>query len=230
VYIGDRDRKQVYDLFAEIGPAMGLRADIATNARLDRAQWAAFLNNCRATIGTEAGTRYLERDDRTALAIRQFLRDRTGRPTLRADGWLHAAVRHLPYGLKDRLKRLLAWSPIRHEALVEDDPDFDEIQARFFANRAPCPVYSKCISSRHFEAAATGTCQILMRGRYNDILEPDLHYIPLAPDLGDAATAVERFRDPAERRRIADAAYALVQDHHTYRRRLASLHRMLSGA
>jgi hypothetical protein len=222
VYIGDQDRNRVYEVFAEIGPAMGLRTDIAMNARFDRPGWAAFLNDCRATIGTEAGTRYLERDDRTTLAIRDFLRDRARGPTIRADGWLHAAVRHLPFGVKDQLKALLARSPIRHEAL--SDVAFDELEARFFAGPTSCPVYSKCISSRHFEAAATGTCQLLMRGRYNDILEADQHYIPLAPDLGDISTAIERFRDPGERQRIADAAFELVQEYHTYRHRLEALH------
>jgi hypothetical protein len=228
VYIGDQERNRVYELFAEIGPARGLRVDLAMNARLDRPNWAAFLNECRGTIGTEAGTRYLERDDRTALAIRDFLRDRARGPTIRADGWLHAAVRHLPYGAKDRLKALLSRAPIRHEGLAQDEAAFDEIEARFFAGRAPSPVYSKCISSRHFEAAATGTCQILIRGRYNDILAADRHYISLAPDLADAPVAIERFRDPAERRRIADAAYEVVQESHTYRRRLAALHETVS--
>jgi glycosyl transferase family 1 len=230
VYIGDRDRNRVYEVFAEMGPAMGLRTDIAMNARLDRPNWAAFLNDCRATVGTEAGTRYLERDDRTALAIRDFLHERARGPTIRADGWLHAAVRHLPYGIKDRLKGLLARSPVRHEALPDDDAVFDEIEARFFAGRAPCPAYSKCISSRHFEAAAAGTCQILMRGRYNDILEADRHYIPLAPDLADVKTAIERFRDVTERQRIADAAYELVQERHTYPHRLAAVYEAVSSS
>ena len=100
----------------------------------------------------------------------------------------------------------------------------------FSPGRPRCPAYSKCVSSRHFEAAATGTCQILVRGRYNDILQADEHYIALDPELGNACAAVERFRDPAERRRIADAAYALVHDAHTYRHRLAALHDMLSYA
>ena len=228
VYIGDQERNRVYQRFAEIGPSHGLRVDLAMNARLNRPAWAAFLNDCRATIGTEAGTRYLERDDRTALAIRDFLSERTRGPTIRADGWLHAVVRHLPYGMKDRLKGLLAYSPIRHEALAEDDAASDEIEARFFTGREPCPVYSKCISSRHFEAAATGTCQILIRGRYNNILEADRHYIPLAPDLADAGAAIERFRDVGERQRIADAAHQLVQDCHTFRHRLAALHKKVS--
>ena len=58
-----------------MGPAAGLRVDIANDRRLDRAEWADFLNDCRGTVGSEAGTWYLERDDRTALAIREFLRE-----------------------------------------------------------------------------------------------------------------------------------------------------------
>jgi hypothetical protein len=224
VYLGDDARNRVYDLFAEAAPAAGLRTDIATDDRLDRPAWARFLNECRGTIGTEAGTWFLERDDRTAFAIREFLRARSHGPTIRADGWLHAAARRLPYPVKSGLRRLLARSAVGHEALDPAGADFAEIEARFFAGRPRCPAYSKCISSRHFEAAATATCQILVRGRYNGILEADRDYIALDDDLGNVGEALERFRDPAERGRIADAAQALVLDGHTYRHRLATLH------
>jgi Glycosyl transferases group 1 len=230
VYIGDDDRNQVYDRFAELGPKAGLRVDIATGSRLARSDWADFLNDCRSTIGTEAGSWYLERDDHTALAIREFLQARSDALTIRADGWLHAVSRRLPYGVKARLRALLALTPLRHEALDAGEHDFAEINARFFADRPRCPAYSKAISSRHFEAAATGTCQILVEGRYNDILEAERHYIALAPNLENAPAAIERFRDPAERRRVADAAHALVHDAHTYRHRLAVLHQAVSAA
>jgi spore maturation protein CgeB len=101
---------------------------------------------------------------------------------------------------------------------------FADIETRFFAGRPRCPVYSKCISSRHFDAAGTGTCQILLRGRYNDILTADEHYIALDPDLANFGDAIARFRDPIERRRVAEAAYALVKERHTYRDRMAALH------
>ena len=228
VYLGDDTRNRVHDVFAKIGPAAGLRVDIANNGRLDRFGWAAYLNDCRGTIGTEAGTWYLERDDRTALAIRDFLRARSKAPKIRADGRLHAAVRHLPYGLKAGLKAVLASSQIHHEAFDSSDADFSEIAARFFTGRPRCPAYSKCISSRHFEAAATGTCQILVRGRYNGILEANRHYIALDADLGNAPAAIEQFCDPAERRRIANAGQDLVHDAHTYCHRLTALHRAVS--
>jgi spore maturation protein CgeB len=226
VYIGDDERNRVFDVFAGIAPERGLRVDIDMNSRLDRPGWAAFLNDCLATIGSEAGSWYLERDDRTALAIREFLSAKSR--TIRADGALHAAFRHLPYGFKTWLRSLVKFLPVGHEALEDPGLNFADIKARFFSNQPRCPVYSKAISSRHFEAAGTGTCQILVRGRYNDILNADEHYIPLDPDMRDAYEALERLTDPAERRRIADCSYALVREAHTYRHRSAALYAMVS--
>jgi spore maturation protein CgeB len=225
VYIGDDERNRVFDTFAGMAPQHGLRVDIDTNSRLDRPGWATFLNDCRATIGSEAGSWYLERDDRTAVAIREFLSAKSR--SIRSDGFLHAAFRHLPYGLKSWLRTLVKFLPVRHEALDDSGVNFAEIQAHFFSDRPRCPVYSKAISSRHFEAAGTGTCQILVRGRYNDILKADEHYIPLDPDMSDAYEAIERFTDPAERRRIADSSYTLVHEGHTYRHRSAALYAMV---
>lgn len=229
-FIGDDERNRVHDLFAHIGPSVGLRVDIDTDHRLDRPGWASFLNDCRGTIGTEAGSWYLEQDDRTVLEVRDFLRARTGPGALRADGLLHALGRRLPYAVKSGVRKLLKISPLHHEAFDEDETSFAEVQSRFFAGRARCPVYSKCISSRHFDAAGTATCQILVRGRYNDILAADEHYIALEPDLSNADEAIARFRDPTQRGRIAHAAYTLVNERHTYRHRLAALHEALCGA
>lgn len=230
VFLGDDERNRVYDTFAEVGPQAGLRVDIDTTSRLDRPGWAAFLNDCRGTIGNEAGSWYLERDDRTAHEVREYIAEKAGRGTLRADGFLHMASRRLPFHLKEALKSLLKRSPLRHEAINQDAVSFEEIWARFFAGRPRCPAYSKCISSRHFDAAGTGTCQLLLRGRYNDILEADHHYIALDPDLGNLTEVIERFRDPTERSRVAEAAYTMVRDRHTYRHRLADLHAMLGAA
>ena len=230
VFIGDDERNQIHDLFSRIGPATGLRVDIDTATRLDRDGWARFLSDCRGTIGTEAGSWYLERDDRTALEIREFVRARGGAGAIKADGLFHALSRRLPYHAKSWLKALLRVSPLRHEAFDNGEVDFADIEARFFTGRPRCPVYSKCISSRHFDAAGAGTCQILLRGRYNDILAADEHYIALDPDLANCDEAIRRFRDPAERRRIAEAAYALVKERHTYGERITALHQTLCSA
>ena len=106
-FIGDNERNRVHDLFARIGPRTGLRIDIDTSDRLDRSGWARFLNDCRGTIGTEAGSWYLEQDDRAVLEIRDVLRRRAGRGALRADGSIHALGRRLPYRVKTWLRSLL---------------------------------------------------------------------------------------------------------------------------
>lgn len=225
VFIGDDERNRIYDVFRDLGGAMsGLSIDIDNDARLGRADWARFLNDCRGTIGSEAGSWYLERDDKTVLEIQSFIRGKRGGALLRADGVAHRAARHLPYPVKAWLRSLVALSPIRHEAIDDAGADFAEIKERFFTGRPRCPAYSKCLSSRHFDAAGTGTCQILVKGRYNDILRADEHYIALEPDFANLAEAIARFRDAGERRRIAEAARDLALGAHTYRHRVAGLY------
>jgi hypothetical protein len=230
VFVGDDERNRIYETVARLAPQLGLRVDVTNGARFNRSGWASYLNDCRGTIGSEAGTWFLERDDRTALAIRDYLNARAGGARLRADSAMHRALRRLPYPVKEALKRALNVLPLRHEAVDDDKIDFAAVEARFFAGRPHCPAYSKCISSRHFDAAGTGTCQLLVRGRYNDILAADRHYIAVDHDLGNLEEAILRFRDPEERRRIADAAFELAHERHTYRHRLADLYTLVAAS
>jgi hypothetical protein len=52
------------------------------------------------------------------------------------------------------------------------------------------------VSPRHFEAAQTLTCQILIEGRYADIFVSDRHFIPLKADFSNAAEVLVKLRDP----------------------------------
>lgn len=222
-YLGDDERNRIYDYFAA-NPS-GLALDFSTEQRFDRAGWAAFLDRCKATIATEAGSWFLERDDATVLAIRDHIAQTANSNgiVIRADSPLRALAHRLPYQLK-RLGRLaLRRGPIRHEALTAEDIDFAEIHARFFAGRPRAPVYAKAISSRHFDAVGTHTLQIMFPGRYNDILEADRHYLALNPDFSNIEAVMERFRDPGERGRITAAAHAQVMGAHTYPHRVARL-------
>jgi hypothetical protein len=63
------------------------------------------------------------------------------------------------------------------------------------------------ISPRLFEAAQTKTAQLLVEGRYDGILEPETHYLPLRPDLSNLAEALERIRDPGETEAVAERAW-----------------------
>jgi len=99
---------------------------------------------------------------------------------------------------------------------------FAEIEARFFG-KIENPVSGKCISSRHFDAVGTKTCQILLEGRYNDLLTPGEHYIAVRRDLSNLDEALDCLGNEERRRDMAERAYAHAMRYHTIDRRVADL-------
>ena len=57
-FIGDRERTDLIEWFERHGGGHGLRHDIRRE-RVSRAAWSALLNRCKAVIGAESGTYYL---------------------------------------------------------------------------------------------------------------------------------------------------------------------------
>ncbi|MBF0267991.1 MAG: glycosyltransferase family 1 protein [Alphaproteobacteria bacterium] len=186
-YLGDRDRQNALCFTQHLQDIPDLKIDISTdaNSRFTRAQWAAFLQSCKMTIASEAGSSFIEYDDRTRFAVNDFLEANPG-------------------------------------------ASFNDVFDRFFANYAN-PVSGKIISPRHFDAAGTKTCQILMEGRYNDILLPSVHYIPLKRDLSNQADVIEMMRNPDLSWRIAEQAYNHILSAHTYQKRVATFLGLLEG-
>jgi hypothetical protein len=99
----------------------------------------------------------------------------------------------------------------------------DELQERFFAHPPREYRSGKCISSRHFEAIGTETCQILLEGDYNGILEPDVHYIAVRRDLSNLEEALALFADEGHRRELVVRTREFALDLHTYDHRVAEL-------
>ena len=99
---------------------------------------------------------------------------------------------------------------------------FDEVFARFFQDY-PNPVSGKAISSRHFEPIGTETCQILLEGRYNDILAPNEHYLALRKDFSNIGEVVERFKDETYRTALVRRTREYALTAHTYQHRVRSL-------
>lgn len=226
-HLGDDDRNRILDWFRTQGPRRGLVVDIA-DSRFDRAGWANFLNRSKGTVATEAGTWFLERDDATVNAIRSYVLSRSGSGfVIRNDSALRTLGHKLPGWARELARRLLRHGPVRHEALVNEAIDSAEILERFFAGRQRPAIHGKCISSRHFDAAGTRTCQIMFRGRFNDILAADEHYLALEPDFSNIDDILRRFSDPVERTGIVDRLHALVLDRHTYAHRMETVARCL---
>ncbi len=97
---------------------------------------------------------------------------------------------------------------VRTDALLAAEPDltFDEVEARVLHEYEDKIPY-RTVSPRHFEAAAFRVAQILYRGRYSDVLEPDVHYFALEKDFSNFDDVLARFCDPTERKRMTDRAY-----------------------
>ncbi len=107
---------------------------------------------------------------------------------------------------------------------------FDEIFDAFFKDYKRPPFYSKCISSRHFDAIGTKTCQIMFEGRFNDILKADRHYIALKRDFSNIESVMKRFRDTSYLEAMTSCAYDYVMENHTYRHRLKTVMDSLSNS
>ncbi|MBI2190643.1 MAG: hypothetical protein HYU36_01500 [Planctomycetes bacterium] len=120
------------------------------------------------------------------------------RATLGVEGG--ASVLDADGGIRARVEHYLAEHP---------DATFEQTRSACFPGLDPS-LGLACISPRHLEACATRTCQVLLEGRYNGVLEAGQHYVPLRPDYSNLAEVVEVVRDPARTEEIARAAYEHV--------------------
>ena len=98
-----------------------------------------------------------------------------------------------------------------------------ELENQIFKNHSVSYVNGKAISSRHFEPIGTKTCQILLEGHYNGILNENEHYISVRKDYSNFDEAFERYIDPKEREEITENAYEYVIENHTYDIRIKSI-------
>ncbi len=107
---------------------------------------------------------------------------------------------------------------IQHMLRNEPSLNFAEVSARMWGGWDAYRFFA--ISPRHFEAIMTRTCQVLVEGTYDGVLEPERHYIPLRRDFSNVDEVLEQVRDSTLVRSIADRAYdeILLPRAHTYRR------------
>lgn len=116
------------------------------------------------------------------------------------------------------------------QAMLRKEPDlsFTEVSEqlpvgwddyRFFA-----------ISPRHFEAIITKTCQILIEGHYDGVLEANKHYIPLKRDFSNLDEILEKLKDQHYVQEIVDRAYndIYLSDNYTYRKLATDMESALS--
>lgn len=117
----------------------------------------------------------------------------------------------------------------RTEAYLRSHPQasFDEVEAACFPGRDG-EVALVALSPRHLEACATRTCQVLVEGSYNGVLQPDVHYIELRRDLSNLEQVLDTIQLDDRRAEIVENAYRdIVQsDRYTYRSFVEEIERL----
>lgn len=85
--------------------------------------------------------------------------------------------------------------------------DYDEIEKNCIAEGKDGEIRVVALSPRHLEACLTKTCQILIEGQYNDILEPGIHYIELKADFSNLESILQHLKNEEKRVQIVNTAY-----------------------
>jgi len=84
--------------------------------------------------------------------------------------------------------------------------DFEQVKEICFKNQdEKFPYYA--ISPRHFEAAILKTCQVLLEGQYNGILQADVHYIPIKKDFSNIDDVMEKIKNIPYCQQMAEKTY-----------------------
>jgi hypothetical protein len=109
-----------------------------------------------------------------------------------------ASIADFDGSLQERTERHLKTNPAATFEEVER-----EILAPFEGN-----AVIDAISPRVFEAAALGTAMVNFVGRYSEVIEPWVHYIPLEKDFSNFDDVVALIGDDAELERVASRAHA----------------------
>ncbi|MBK6824575.1 MAG: hypothetical protein IPP06_10805 [Saprospiraceae bacterium] len=90
--------------------------------------------------------------------------------------------------------------------LQKSDLSFEDVEEHCFKNQdGKFPYFA--ISPRHFEAAVSKTCQVLIEGHYNGILIPWIHYIPIMKDWSNMSQVLEKIADVEYCENLAEKAY-----------------------
>jgi hypothetical protein len=97
----------------------------------------------------------------------------------------------------------------RTDAYLSANPSatFEEVEREILKSFEGNAVI-EAVSPRVFEAAALGTAMVNFPGRYSDVIEPWVHYVPLEKDFSNFDEVVSAIRDDAVLDSLATRAHA----------------------
>ncbi len=201
-YLDDGEVARMERVAAEVGEA-GRDIDVGY-----RAWHAARWLGRHGQLKTEIARVFAEEGPRHGLKVDVSTREQD---TLYGDDWSRFLARSkYTIGVEGGASILDHDGTLRARVydyeVAHPDASFDDVEAACFAGRdGELALYA--VSPRHLEACATRTCQVLVRGDYNGVLEADRHYIPLEPDFSNVDAVLETLRRDDRRHEIVEAAH-----------------------
>jgi hypothetical protein len=212
----DNERNNVVDQVIDIFKNQNLVVDTSHEKRLNSSEWFDFLSRSRFTVSSEAGTKYIFRDDQIWNPVKEYFANEKKFSPLENDVSGMNLFRRLPSPLKSMLKKFLSNLGINQGSLYK--PDSKELEK--LISLVDLGKYesrnAKCISSRHFDAIAAGTWQILAPGKYNDLLTPNTHFTPWE-DTNDFRALIE---NEVSRKSLSNQAFDDLSQNHSYGTRI----------
>ena len=215
-YLMDNERNNVVDQVLDIFKNHNLVVDASHEKRLNSSEWFNFLSRSRFTVSSEAGAKYIFRDDQIWNPVKEYFATEKKFSALENDISGMSLLRRIPAPLKSILKKFLSNLGMNQGSLYK--PDSKELEK--LISLVDLEKYEskngKCISSRHFDAIATGTWQILAPGKYNELLIPNTHFT--------LWEATNNFRALIEnevlRKSLSIQAFDDLNQNHSYRARV----------
>ena len=211
-YLMDNERNNVVDQVIDIFKNQNLVVDASHEKRLNSSEWFGFLSRSRFTVSSEAGAKYIFRDDQVWNPVKEYFATEKKFSALDNDVSGMNLLRRLPSPLKSMLKKFLSNLGLNQGSLYK--PDSKELEK--LISLVDLEKYEsrngKCISSRHFDAIAAGTWQILAPGKYNDLLIPNTHFIPWA-NTNDFRALIE---NEVSRKSLSIQAFDDLSQNHSY--------------
>jgi hypothetical protein len=211
-YLMDNERNNVVDQVIDVFKNHNLVVDASHEKRLNSSEWFNFLSRSRFTVSSEAGAKYIFRDDQVWSPVNEYFTTEKKFSALENDVNGMNLLRRLPSPLKSMLKKFLGNLGFNQGSLYK--PDSNELEKLIslvdlgkYDNRN-----GKCISSRHFDAIAAGTWQILASGKYNDILIPNTHFTPWE-NPNDLRSLIE---NEVSRKSLSIQAFDDLSQNHSY--------------
>ncbi|OIQ77978.1 hypothetical protein GALL_403270 [mine drainage metagenome] len=220
-YLLDQERNNILEAVEDSVRAVGGFVDSSQSQRFNQLDWYRFLRSTKISASSEAGSRFVfDTDEIWIPALRRLSQESGAFDAISNDARGMALARRLPAPLKSLLRKFAQTIGVEQGSTADLDQALS-IELRSLTKIDQFPhVDGKALSSRHLDAIATGTWQILQPGRYNEVLVPGVHFSSWDPGKGAeiVSDALEAFRDGR-----AENAYLTLEANHSYGSRVQDI-------